>query len=131
MTSQPSDEARSQLQVRYRLGAMAADAYHEAGFSVVVQDVVIGSALADYVAAIRSRPLVAVVLAPRADVVVQREAQRSKTAYRAGFNSVGELDRALRQETPSIGWWLDNSDQEPSETVDEIIERGIDLGSVK
>jgi hypothetical protein len=74
--------------------------------------------------------LVVVVLAPRADVVAQREAKRSKTAYRDGFNSITELDRGLREETPSIGWWLDNSDQEPIETVDEIIARGLDLGSV-
>ena len=130
MTSQPTDDAWSQLRLRYRLGATTADAYHGIGFSVVVQDVVIGSALVDYVAAIRSRPLVVVVLAPRADVVAQREAKRSKIAYGDGFNSIVELDRALRHETPSIGWWLDNSDQEPIETVDEIIEQGVDLGSV-
>src|SRR5580765_5173207 len=49
MTSAPSDEAWRQLRLRYLLGAATADRYHEAGFSVVVQDVVIGSVLADYV----------------------------------------------------------------------------------
>ena len=131
MTSQRSDEAWSQLRLRHRLGAATADAYHEAGFSVVVQDVVIGSELAGYVAAIHSRPLVVVVLTPRADVVARREAKRSKVAYRDGFNSIRELDTALRRETPSIGLWLDNSDQEPNETVDEIIERGLAAGSVE
>lgn len=130
MTSQPSDEAWRQLRLRYRLGAATTDVYHQAGFSVVVQDVVIGPVLADYVAAIHSRPLIVVVLAPRADVVAQREAQRGKVAYRDGDNSIRELDDALRQETPSIGMWLDSSDQEPDETVDEIIERGLDAGRV-
>ena len=131
MTSQPSDEAWSHLRLRYRLGAATADAYHEAGFSVVVQDMVIGSALADYVAAIHSRPLVVVVLTPRPDVVEGREAKRSKIAYREPFNSIRELDNALRRETPLIGMWLDNSDLEPHETVDEIIERGLDAGCVE
>jgi cytidylate kinase len=131
MTSHPSDEAWSQLRLRYRLGAATADAYHEAGFSVVVQDVVIGPVLADYVAAIHSRPLVIVVLTPRPDVVARREAERSKVAYSDGFNSIRELDSALRQETPSIGLWIDNTDQEPHETVDEIIARGLDAGSVE
>ena len=131
MTSAPSDEAWRQLRLRYRLGAATADAYHEAGFSVVVQDVVIGSVLADYVAAIRSTPLIVVVLTPRAEVVAQREEARGKDAYRDGFNNVSDLDVALREETPRIGLWLDNSDQNPDETVDEIIERGLDAGRVE
>jgi chloramphenicol 3-O-phosphotransferase len=131
MTSAPSDEAWRQLRLRYRLGTATADAYHEAGFSVVVQDVVIGPVLADYVAAIRSTPLVVVVLIPRAEVVARREEARRKEAYHDGFNNVSELDVALREETPRIGLWLDNSDQNPDETVDEIIERGLDTGRVE
>lgn len=137
MTSEPTDEAWSQLRLRYRLGATTADAYHDAGFAVVVQDVVIGRSpardggpvLAEYVAAIRSRPLVVVVLAPRVEIVAEREAGRAKTAYSPEYDSIEALDRALREE-PRIGWWLDNSDQEPAETVDTIIERGLDLGAV-
>lgn len=116
------------LWLRYRLGAATADAYHEAGFSVVVQDIVIGPSLPEYVAAIRSTPLIVVVLTPRPDVVAQREAARIKTAYRDGFDSIRELDAALRAETPRIGSWLDSSDQPPAETVEEIIERGLNEG---
>ena len=130
MTSAPSDDAWRQLRLRYRLGAATADAYHGAGFSVVVQDIVIGPVLAEYVAAIESRPLIVVVLAPRVEVVAQREQARRKTAYRDGFNSIRELDAALRDQTPTIGLWLDNSDQTPSETVEEIVARGLDEGRV-
>jgi cytidylate kinase len=130
MTSTPSAEAWRQLRLRYRLGAGTADAYHEAGFSVVVQDVVIGRVLADYVAAIGSRPLVVVVLTPRADVVARREAARRKTAYRDGVATVAVLDRALRSETPRIGLWLDSSDQRPEQTVGEIVDRGVDEGLI-
>jgi cytidylate kinase len=129
MTSTPSEEAWRQLRLRYRLGADTADAYHEAGFSVVVQDVVIGRALADYVAAIGSRPLVVVVLTPRRDVVASREAARDKTAYRDG-SDVAVLDQALRDETPRIGLWLDSSDQCPEQTVSEIVDRGLDEGLI-
>lgn len=131
MTSTPSDEAWRQVRLRYRLGAATADAYHKAGFAVVVQDVVIGPVLADYVASLRSRPLIVVVLTPRPEVVAQREAQRGKIAYRHGSYSISEFDAALREETPRIGWWLDNSDQQADETVDEIIERGFVSGSVR
>jgi len=130
MSSQPSEEAWSQLRLRYRLGAASTDAYHEAGFSVVVQDVVIGPVLVEYIQAIRSRPLVVVVLTARAEVVARREAKRTKVAYRGGSISIEQLDRALRQDTPRIGLWLDNSDQQPDETVEEIIERGLDVGSI-
>ncbi|MDQ6697968.1 MAG: AAA family ATPase [Actinomycetota bacterium] len=130
MTLPPSEEALSQLRLRYRLGAATADAYHAAGFSVVVQDVVIGSVLADYAAAIRSRPLVVVVLTPRIEVVARREAERAKVAYRGGLASIEQLDDALRHQTPSMGLWLDNSDQQPDETVEEIIERALDVGAL-
>ncbi|MGH9250814.1 MAG: AAA family ATPase [Acidimicrobiales bacterium] len=131
MTSTPSEEAWRQLRLRYRLAAVTADAYHQAGFSVVIQDVVIGPVLAEYIAAIHSRPLVAVVLTPRPDVVVQREADRRKVAYRDGFARVSDLDLALRRETPRIGMWLDSSDQQPDATVNEIIERGLDAGRIE
>jgi cytidylate kinase len=130
MTVAPSVEARRQLALRYRLGARTADEYHGAGFAVVVQDVVIGRALTDYVAAIRSRPLVVVVLTPRPEVVAGREATRAKVAYRQGFDDIGALDRTLRTETPPIGLWLDTSDQRPEQTVDEIVDRGLADGLV-
>jgi cytidylate kinase len=128
MTAEPSDEALRQLQLRYRLGAETASAYHRAGFSVVVQDVIIGAALADYVEAIDAEPVVVVVLAPEPEVVAQRESGRNKTAYRDGFASVSALDRALREETPPIGLWLDTSNMTAEQTVDAIIERGLGEG---
>lgn len=130
MTASPSDEAFRQLRLRYRLGAHAADAYHEAGFGVVVQDVVIGPLLGDYVAAIAARPLVVVVLTPSIDVVAAREAARGKCAYGDVADGIAALDRVLREETPRIGLWLDSSDQTPVQTVDAIVARGLAEGLV-
>lgn len=116
-------EAERQLDLRYRLGAKTADAFFEAGFTVVVQDIVMGPALSTYVERITSRPLHVVVLVPRSDVVAAREAARPKSAYQSDGPTIGALDAYIRAETPMIGLWLDNSDQTPDETVDEILTR--------
>ena len=123
MSESPSPEAWAQLRLRYRLGAATADAYHGVGFSVVVQDVVIGAVLEAYAAMIRARPLYVVVLLPDVAVVAAREAGRDKVAYRAGAPTIDALDNALRHDTPRLVLWLDSSHQTPGETVDAIIER--------
>jgi len=126
MTSNPTPEAQRQLHLRYRLGAATADAYFKAGFSVVLQDIVLGPKLDEYVGMIKSRPLCAVTLAPRPEVVAAREASRSKSAYRPGFDTITALDNALRFGTPRIGMWLDTSAQTPNETANEIAARAWD-----
>jgi chloramphenicol 3-O-phosphotransferase len=122
----PTAEAVRQLRLRYQLAA-AADGYADAGFIVVLQDIIIGSYLTEVVSAVRTRPLYVVVLAPRADVVQRREndrhAVRGKSAYKPGDQSVLELDALFRRETPKIGMWLDTSDQTVEETVDEVLAR--------
>jgi chloramphenicol 3-O-phosphotransferase len=123
MREQPSEEAWSQLRLRYTLGALITDRYFDAGFSVVVQDVVLGPALADYVDAVASRPLYVVVLCPRVEVVEEREARRVKRAYGLGMLGAHALDASLREETPRLGLWLDSSDLTPAETVDAIVAR--------
>jgi chloramphenicol 3-O-phosphotransferase len=119
----PPVQAVAQLLLRYRLAAIAADAYADAGFAVVLQDIIIGSHLADIVAAIRSRPVYVVVLAPRADVVQARDQARGKLAYKPGDQSPAELDAAFRRQTPRIGLWLDTSAQTVAQTVEEILAR--------
>lgn len=118
-----SPEAERQLFLRYRLGAHTADAFFDAGFTVVVQDIVMGPSVSRYVEDIKSRPLYVVVLTPRVDVVATREAARSKTAYQPDGPTVEDLDRYLRAESPRVGLWLDTSEQTPEETVDQILAR--------
>ncbi|MEV7069989.1 AAA family ATPase [Streptomyces sp. NPDC093990] len=115
-----SEEAAAQLHLRYRLSAATADAYAEAGFTAVVQDVVLGEALPAYVGLVRTRPLYVVVLAPDAETVAAREAARTKTGYGPAW-SVSALDEALREATPPIGLWLDTSAQTPVQTVEAIL----------
>ena len=130
MTATPSAEAWRQLHLRYRLAAETANTYHRAGFAVVVQDVVIGEVLDDYVQQLTGRPLVVVVLAPSPEVVAEREQRRAKSAYGASFHGIEQLDRALREETPRLGLWIDTSTMSPDETVDAIVRDGLGLGSI-
>jgi predicted kinase len=120
MTVQLSAEAEQQLWLRYRLAAAAAGLYVQAGFSVVEQDIVIGPMLAEVVALHRPHPLSVIVLCPRPEVVAARDAARAKTGY-ADQAAVFAFDRVVRNETPRIGYWLDNSDLTVAETVDRIL----------
>ena len=115
-----SAEAYQQLQLRYRLAAMAARHYLQAGFTVVYQDIIIGSALAEVLATFHDVPLSAIVLCPKAEVVAARDAARSKTGY-ANETMVYAFDRILRTETPRFGYWLDSSHLTVEETVDRIL----------
>ena len=128
MTPGPSQEAVRQLRLRHRLTAQAADGYFEAGFTVVAQDIVLGTHLTEIVAAIRSRPLLVVVLAPQPSAVADREAGRSKNAY--GEYKVAGLDEQLRRGTPRIGLWLDSTHQTPQQSAAEILARAWTEGSV-
>ncbi len=116
-------EADRQLDLRYGLGASTADTFFSAGFTVVVQDIVMGPNLSTYVERITSRPLHVVVLVPRVEVVAEREKGRPKTAYQPDGPTIQDLDDYIRSETPKIGLWLDSSDQTPTQTVDEILGR--------
>ncbi|MGP3969813.1 AAA family ATPase [Streptomyces sp. 6N223] len=117
----PREEADAQLRLRYRLSAAVADGYAAEGFTAVVQDVVLGADLPAYLAMVRTRPRYAVVLAPGPEAVARREAGRAKRGY--GAWTIEALDRALREETPRLGLWLDTSRLTPEETVDAILGR--------
>ncbi len=114
-------EALDQLQLRYRLAALVADRYAEAGFTAVYQDIVLGSDLESVTERIRTRPLFVVVLAPRPDVVLRRAETRDKVSGYGDWTAVG-LDEMLRQ-TPRIGLWLDTSDQDAEQTVEQVLRR--------
>ncbi|MFD9502386.1 AAA family ATPase [Streptomyces sp. NPDC060035] len=113
-------EARAQLELRYRLSALVADEYARHGWTAIVQDIILGADLSQYVTSVRTRPFYVVVLAPSTTAVKSREAGRRKTGY--GVWTVDALDQSLRGETPRIGLWLDTSEQTPEQTVATILE---------
>jgi chloramphenicol 3-O-phosphotransferase len=117
-------EAINQLQLRYRLAALVADGYAEAGFTAVYQDIVMGPDLERVSERIRTRPLFVVVLAPRPNVVLRRAESRDKSGGYGAW-TVEALDEMLRR-TPRLGLWLDTSNQTEHETVAEICHRAAD-----
>jgi predicted kinase len=122
MSFELSDEAQRQLALRYHLAAQAAKSYVQAGFTVVYQDIIIGSALAEAVATFRDFPLSVFVLCPRPEVVAARDSSRSKTGY-PNAAAIDFFDRVLREETPRMGTWIDTSDMTAGETVDAILQK--------
>jgi cytidylate kinase len=119
MTPEASAEATAQLHLRYELAATTADRYAAAGFDAIVQDVIIGSELARFIAQVHHPARYLVVLSPSVSALEWREEQRAKEGY-VHF-SPGVLDEVLRRETAQIGYWLDSSTQTPEETVEDIL----------
>jgi cytidylate kinase len=119
MTPGPSPEALEQLSLRYRIAAAAADTYVEAGFSVVLEDVIAGSLLGEYPRMIRNRPCHLIVLLPSAEAVAEREAAREQKGYSAW--TVRQLYEAFVNTTPRIGIWLDTTDLTPEQVVEAIL----------
>lgn len=117
----PSPEAVHQLKLRYQITASVADMYTQAGFSVVVQDVIVGPMLEEFINLIQSTPVFLVVLSPDEQTITKREQAREKTGY--GLWSVSGLNQILQEHTPKIGLWLDTSELTPEETVEEILRR--------
>ncbi len=120
MSFELSAEAQQQLTLRYHLAAEAAKSYFQAGFTVVYQDIIIGSTLTEMVATFHDFPLSVIVLCPRAEIVAARDSSRGKTGY-PNDDAVRAFDRVLRQETPQIGYWLDTSELTVAQTVDAIL----------
>jgi hypothetical protein len=122
-------EARRLLDLRYRLSALAATEYCEAGFTTVVQDNIFGEDVRTWLESIAACPRHLVVLRPSLAVVLEREAARErevgKVAYSPGETDASQLD-ALLASTPQIGLWLDASAQTPIETVQTILERRVE-----
>ncbi|MFJ5677834.1 AAA family ATPase [Streptomyces sp. NPDC093097] len=130
MTPDAGEEALAQLRLRHRLTARCADEYARAGFTVLVQDILLGEHLAQMAADIATRPLAVVALLPDPEAVAAREAGRPKTAYGPDW-SVEDLDVLLRTQTPrDLGLWLDTSRQTVAETVDTILARAWTEGAV-
>jgi gluconate kinase len=113
-------EASRQILLRARNSALLMDSFFAAGVIPVFDDVVVRRSHLDfYLVSVRSRPLHVVVLAPRLEVVISRDAMREKhLAATWAF-----LDGELRAELAGAGVWIDSSDLTVAETVDLILTR--------
>jgi hypothetical protein len=121
MTPDPPAEALRQLTLRYAATLSVAEIYLGAGFDVVVEDVIIGPVLPEFLSLVPVPEFHLVFLDPDAAAILQRERGRHKVAY--GFDqwSVLGLQAVLRDETERIGLWLDTTRQSAKQTVDAIL----------
>jgi chloramphenicol 3-O-phosphotransferase len=115
-------EAERQLRLRLRNAGLLARSFYEAGFSVVIDDIIMAERFDQLKSELAGVPFELIVLAPSADLVAaKRDAERGKRAL--GEKWARHLDEALRETMAGEGVWIDNGEQTPEETVDEIVRR--------
>jgi predicted kinase len=115
-------EGDRQLLLRARNASRLCDSFFRAGFTPIVDDVVVRKLQLDhYLRHVRARPLVPVILTAPREIVIAREPQRA--AHKRGL--VAEwlfLEDTLRGELADVGLWIDTSAQTPSQSADAILE---------
>ena len=124
----PRGEAERQLRMRARHCAMLADSFFKEGFTVAIDDILIGEQLEYLRRQIVSRPLMLINLAPPLDVLRERNAARAGKDVHLPWNPI--LDEEMRRVQNERGIWIDNSRQTPDETADEILRRAAGEGSL-
>jgi predicted kinase len=116
---EPHDDALRQLALRARNGALLAANFFDDGFTVVIDDVVIGpERLGIYERHLAPRPLELVVLAPAREVALRRDERRD---HKYVGNRFGDLDAEQREKLGGLGLWLDTGGMTPEATVDAIL----------
>ncbi len=116
MSPEPSAQALDQLRLRYRMAIATAEQYRQEGFTTVLQDIIIGPMLGDFVEMVPHRPFSLIVLTPSPTEVAIRERGRSKEGY-VDFTPE-QLHSTLQSNTPKLGYWLDSTELTVEETVD-------------
>ena len=118
---EPREEAYRQLSLRTHNVCLLANSYFEAGFTPVIDDVVIGTRLGEFLRELHGRPLRFVLLTPSLGEVQRRDAKRSTKHV---FSTWSHLDAEMRRETPRVGLWLDSTHLTAEGTVDAILAGG-------
>jgi adenylylsulfate kinase-like enzyme len=116
---EPLDDAHRQLALRARNAAQLAANFFDEGFTVVIDDVIVGTErLGIYERPLAHRPFSLVVLAPPVEVALERDAARPDKST-GGYWAY--LDGEQREQLAGVGLWLDTADQTPEQTVDAIL----------
>jgi len=92
-----------------------------AGKTTVVEDVIIGPVLREFLALVPVPELHLVFLDPDETALAERDKNRTKTAYSDDRWDVQELRGVLRGHTSRLGLWLDSSRLTAEQTVEEIL----------
>jgi adenylylsulfate kinase-like enzyme len=116
---EPRDEALRQLALSALNAAVLAANFFDHGFTVVIDDVVVGTdRLAIYQRRLAERPTTVVVLAPPLAVALARDEHRG---YKRAGDTWAHLDAEQRAKLGDVGMWLDTDGMTPDETVTAIL----------
>ncbi|HEY7348609.1 MAG TPA: AAA family ATPase [Ktedonobacterales bacterium] len=119
---EPQGEAAVQYRLRLKHMCALGRSFFEAGFTVVLDDIMLGESWRYVQEQLEGVSCSLVVLAPRVEVVArQRDQQRAKRPL--GEAWAVYLDEAFRATMMGIGCWIDSSEQTPDETVEEVLQR--------
>jgi adenylylsulfate kinase-like enzyme len=119
---EPDGDAAQQLRLRLKQMCLLGRSFFEAGFTVVLDDIIMGERWQHLQEELHGLPFSLVVRAPQVEVVAsQRDGNRSKDPQ--GHAWATYLDHALRTTMAGFGLWMDTSEQTPEETVEQILQR--------
>lgn len=126
-TPEFEDEAVRQLRLRLHNMCLLGRSFYEAGFTAVLDDIVVGWRIDDLREDLAGVDFMFVMLTPDKATVRDRERQRGSALWREWEWLTGDVLAAA----PGIGLWLDSSQQSADETVDEIMRRAWDEALVQ
>lgn len=118
---EPTGEAARQLRLRLAHMCHLGRSFFDTGFTVVLDDIILGERWTELRDELRGYPFSLVVLAPNLGRARQRDEARPKPTLGQAWAQY--LDRELHRTMTGHGTWIDNSEQSPEETVDQILER--------
>jgi len=121
-TPEVEGEAGRQFRLRLRNMCLLGRSFYEAGFTAVLDDIVVGSRIDDVREDLAGLDFLLVMLVPSMAAVRERERQRGTELW-PEWEWLTEQFLSARRD---IGLWLDTSHQSAEETVGEIMRRAWD-----
>jgi chloramphenicol 3-O-phosphotransferase len=125
---EPEAENRRQLDLQTHNSSLLARSYAEAGFNVVMDNVVVSRhRVDDYRQRLSGIPFFFVVLSPGQTVALKRDLSREKSQRHRASRGIGiaerwaHLENDMRAELGGTGFWVGNARLTPEQTVDVIL----------
>lgn len=117
---EPEGEAALQLELRLKNLCLLGRSFFEAGFTVVLDDIIIGDRWVQLQEMLHDLPFALIVLAPHVEVVASHR-DRNRARAPQGQAWATYLDHRLRVTMMNAGYWIDSSEQTAEETVAQIL----------
>jgi adenylylsulfate kinase-like enzyme len=125
---EPAAESSRQIRLNMRNQSLLARSYADAGFTPIVDYVIVTRAdLEAYRRQLRAFAVHLVVLCPDTSVVLARDAAREKSQRhrdkhgRTIAEHFSHLARPMVEELTGVGLWIDNAAHSPAATADQIL----------